>query len=108
LSGHPRRFVVLSDHERKTLREVERQLMAEDPEFPRRFDRVGQRHPTYSLHWAYAMPRWAYTTAIVAAVTLSVLMMMVRAPGAALVFAALATIIAVVRKCRDKPARREP
>lgn len=98
---------MLSDNEQKTLREVERQFMADDPEFPRRFDRVGQQHSTYSLQWAYAMPRWAYTTAIVAAVTLGVLMMVVRLPGAALVFAALATIIAVVRKCREKPARRE-
>ena len=32
-SGHPKEVVVLSDYERKTLREVECQLMLEDAEF---------------------------------------------------------------------------
>jgi regulator of protease activity HflC (stomatin/prohibitin superfamily) len=34
---------VLNDHERKTLREVERQFQVEDPEFTRSFDTRAQR-----------------------------------------------------------------
>jgi hypothetical protein len=109
-----RRSVVLNDHERKTLREVERRFMAEDPEFPRSFDDVGRRHSTCSLQWPSAMPRWAYamgrwisTTALVLAVALAALMIMVVSPGAALVFAVLATIIGVSRERGDETDRRE-
>jgi hypothetical protein len=56
--GHPagvartarRRFVVLAAHERKTLREIERQFI-DDPEFRRSSDDIGQPSP-YSLRWA--------------------------------------------------------
>jgi hypothetical protein len=41
--NHPRRCVVLSDHERKALREVERRLVREDPEFARSFDARAHR-----------------------------------------------------------------
>jgi hypothetical protein len=33
-----RRWIVLNEHERKTLREVERRLQAEDPRFTRSFE----------------------------------------------------------------------
>jgi Protein of unknown function (DUF3040) len=46
---HPRSCVVLSDYERKTLREVERQLMVEDPEFARSFH-AHERHPARDHH----------------------------------------------------------
>jgi Protein of unknown function (DUF3040) len=36
---------VLSDREREALREVERQIMNEDPEFARSFDAAAQRLP---------------------------------------------------------------
>lgn len=98
---------MLSDRERNTLREVQRQFDAEDPNFSRSFVDVGQ-HSTYSFQWAYAMPRWAYTTAIVVAVALGLLMLLARAPGTALLFAALATMIAMIRSGRDDPAGREP
>lgn len=97
---------MLSDRERKTLREVQRQFDAEDPDFSRSFD-DGLRHSTYSLQWAYTMPRWAYTTAIVVAVALGVLMLLARAPGTALLFAALATTIAMIRGRRDESGGRE-
>jgi hypothetical protein len=38
-----RRCIGLNDHERKTMREVERQFQAEDPEFTRSFDTRAQR-----------------------------------------------------------------
>jgi len=98
---------MLSDRERKTLRDVQRQFDAEDPDFSRSFDDVGQ-HSTYSLQWAYTMPRWAYTTAIVVAVALGMLMLLARAPGTALLFAALATMISMIRRRRDDSAGREP
>jgi len=95
---------VLSDREQDTLRELQRRLVAEDPDFARSFDDVRLRHSTYSLQWAYAMPRWVYPTAIVAAVALGVLMLLLGAPGTALGFAALATMISVVRRRRDQPS----
>lgn len=98
---------MLSDRERKTLRELQRQFDAEDPDFSRSFDDVGQ-HSTFSLQRAYALPRWAYTTAIGVAVALGMLMLMARAPGTALLFAALATIISMIRRHRDDPPGREP
>jgi hypothetical protein len=52
-----RRFVVLGANERKTLREIGRQFIDDDPEFRRSFDDIGRRSP-YSLRWAYPMPRY--------------------------------------------------
>lgn len=97
---------MLSDRERKTLREVQRQFEAEDPAFTRSFDDIGRNRSTYSFQWAYAMPHWVYTTAVVVAVALGVLMLFARAPGTAFLFAALATMFSVVRRRRDGPGRR--
>jgi hypothetical protein len=101
------RFVVLNDRDRKTLREVQRQSDAEDPDFSRSFD-DGLQQSTYSVQWVYTMPRWVHTTALVTAVALGVLMVVARAPGTALLFAALATMISMVRRRRDDPPGREP
>lgn len=98
---------MLSDRERETLRELQRQFVAEDPGLAGSFDDVGRRHSTFSLEWAYAMPRWVYTAALVVALILGVLMLLSRAPGTALVLAALATMISTLRKRRDEPRRRE-
>jgi hypothetical protein len=59
---------MLSDRERETLREVQRQLVSEDPSFARSFDALGKRDSSCRLSWAYTMPGWAYTTALVVAV----------------------------------------
>jgi len=53
-----RRFVVLGANERKTLPEIGRRLIDDEPEFRRSFDDIGLRSP-YSLRWAYAMSRYA-------------------------------------------------
>jgi hypothetical protein len=102
-----RRFVVLSDREQQALREVQRHLMAEDPEFARSFDVAGRRDSTYSVQRVYSMPRWVYTTAVVVAAALGVLMLVVSGPGTALILAVLATTIFTVRRRRGAPGRRE-
>jgi hypothetical protein len=56
LSDPSRRFVMLSDRERETLREVQRQLESEDPSFARSFDALGKRDSGCGLSWAYTMP----------------------------------------------------
>lgn len=89
---------MLSDHERKTLREVERQIMLEDPEFARSFEATS-RQPPRDRH------RVAYTAAIVVALVLCVLMFVVGAPGTALVLAGGAGLIWVVRRWRDNGRR---
>lgn len=97
---------MLSDREQKTFRELQRQFAAEDPAFVRTFDEVPPRS-AYSVQWAYGLPRWVYTSAMLVAVALGVLMLLARAPSIALVFAAIATLISVVRRRRDEPGRRD-
>lgn len=89
---------MLSDRERETLREVQRQFLAEDPGLARSFDDVGQQDP---LQWLAAVPRWAYTATFVAMVLLGILMITARAPGVALALAALATLVSLARRQRD-------
>lgn len=99
---------MLSDRDQETLRELQRQLVAQDPEFARSFDDLARRDSTFSLHRVHAMPRWVYTAAIAVAIALAVLMLLVvRAPESALAFAILAMMISVVRRRRDEPVRRE-
>jgi O-antigen ligase len=85
---------VLSDHERKTLREVECQLMAEDPEFARSFE-AGQarlsRHPrrlgvrigvvVAALLTALLLVTWSLAGALVFAVTAGLIWVAWRDPG---------------------------
>ena len=97
---------MFSDREQQALLEVQRHLVAEDPDFVRSFDEAGPRDSTYSVQWVYAMPLWVYTTAVVVAVALGVLMLVVSGPGTALILAVLATTIFTVRR-RGAPGRRE-
>ena len=75
---------MLNDHERKTLREFEREFQVEDPEFIRSFDtgaqRLRRRHPDGV---------W-FQIAIVAAVLLGALMLVAGSLSGALAFAAVA------------------
>ena len=100
-------MVVLSDLEQQALREVQHHLMAEDRDFVRSFDEAGRRDSTYSVQRVYSMPRWVYTTAVVVAVALGVLMLGVSGPGTALILAVLATTIFVIQRRRGTPGRRE-
>jgi Flp pilus assembly protein TadB len=90
---------VLSDHERKTLRELERQLMAEDPEFPRSFDagahRLGRKHCGVTAG-----------IAITVAVLLFALMLAVGSLGGALAFGAGTGLVWLAWRHSDN--RRQP
>jgi DUF3040 family protein len=48
---------MLNEREQRALQGVQRQLLAEDPDFARSFDEVGQRDSAFSLQ---TMPRWVY------------------------------------------------
>ena len=96
---------MLSDHEQRALLELQRQFLAEDPDFARSFDEVGQRDSAFSLQWVYGMPRWVPTAAVVGTVALGVLMLAIGVAAAALVVAMLAAIIVVVRRRRGTPGR---
>jgi Protein of unknown function (DUF3040) len=96
---------MLSDHERRALLELQRQFLAEDPDFARSFDEVGQRDSAFSLRWVDAMPRWVPTAAVVGTVALGVLMLAIGVAAAALVFAMPTAMIVVVRRRRGTPGR---
>jgi hypothetical protein len=98
---------MLSDRERQTLDEVQHRFVTEDPRFAASFNAVWPRASTYSVQWAYTLPSWAYTTAMIVAVEFGVLTLIAGAPGTALVFAALATAINLLRRRRDQTVRRD-
>jgi Protein of unknown function (DUF3040) len=77
---------VLSDHERKTLREVEQQLMAEDPEFARSF---GARQARLSRH----PRRLGVRIGVVVAALLAALMLVTGSLVGALMFGVTAALI---------------
>lgn len=87
---------MLSDHERKTLREVELQLLL-DPNLARAFETTARRSP-------HDRRRRAYTVSIVLTLALCLLMLVAGAPGTALVLAAGAGVIFMARRW-DDPAR---
>lgn len=73
---------MLSDHERETLREVERRLLSDDPTFAQSFDARAQRlSPAYQ-------DRVGFTMVIVAGLLLSALMLVIGSLGGAAAFAA--------------------
>ncbi len=98
---------MLSDRERESLREVQRRFVTEDPRFAASFNAARPGASSYSVQWAYTLPSWAYTTAMIVAVALGVLMLMAGAPGSALAFVTLATAISVLGWSRDRTGRRE-
>jgi DUF3040 family protein len=97
---------MLNDRERETLREVQHRFVTEDPRFAASFEGVGRGASSFSVQWAYTLPSWAYTIAMSVAVALGVFTLMVGAPGSALLFAALATAISLLRRRRDQTVRR--
>jgi hypothetical protein len=94
----PRRYVVLSDHERDRLREVERQLLAEDPEFTRSFATCARRLRRRRLGASVKI-------AVMAALLLGGLMLMAGSPAGALGFAATVGLIWLAWWHSNNPSR---
>jgi hypothetical protein len=93
---------VLNDHERRTLREVERQFVVEDPEFARSFATRAQRLERRHLDGGLVK------IAIVAAVLLGALMLVAGSPSGALAFAAGAALIWLARQHSNDTRSRSP
>ena len=91
---------MLSDHEWKTLREVELQFLAEDPEFTRWFDTRARQ-----LRRQHADSVSA-TIAMMAAVLLGGLLLVVGSPGGALAFAATTGLIWLAWRHSHDSSRR--
>jgi hypothetical protein len=91
---------VLSDHEWRTLREVERRFLTEDPEFARSFATRAQRLERRHLDGGLAK------IAILAAVLLGALMLVAGSPSGALAFAAGAALIWLARRHSNDPPGR--
>ena len=83
---------MLNDHERKTLREVERQFLVEDPEFTRSFATRAQHLETQHQDGV------GIKIFLVAAVLLGALMLVAGSPSGALAFAAGAGLIWLARQ----------
>ncbi|MGH3522554.1 MAG: DUF3040 domain-containing protein [Mycobacterium sp.] len=88
---------MLSDRERETLDQIQRQLLVEDPGFAQSFDSDAQRLPRESRA-PRDRHRWAYTGAIVVAVMLCTLMLLAHSPGTALAFAAITGALFMARR----------
>lgn len=71
---------MLNEHERRTLHEVERQFLTEDPNFPRSFDASARRLDR-------KRPELSTSVAITIAVVLCTFMLAVGSPDGALGFA---------------------
>jgi hypothetical protein len=84
------RCAVLSDREREALHEIERQILAEDPDLARSFQAVKPPDPHDRL-W------WAYTVAIHVAAAVAMVVLLMGLVAGALVFATLAGGVAVAR-----------
>ena len=93
---------MLNDHERETLREVERQFLVEDPEFTRSFATRAQRLERRHLDGGLVK------IAIVAAVLLGALMLVAGSPGGAVAFAAGAALIWLARQHSNDTRSRSP
>jgi len=89
---------VLSDHERETLREIQRHMVAEDPDFERSFDALE----------APARHRWAYTTLVAVTGVLAPVMLLAGSIGGALTFAIAAGSLWWTRHLEDIAGQPEP
>ena len=83
---------MLNDHERETLREVERQFLVEDPDFTRSFATRAQRLERRRLDGELVK------IFLVAAALLSALLLVAGSPSGALAFAAVTGVIWLTRQ----------
>ncbi|NGY65107.1 DUF3040 domain-containing protein [Lentzea sp. NEAU-D13] len=94
-----RRCVVLSDRERETLHEIERQFWDEDPNVAHGLE-AAERRLVRDLR------RYVYAITIAVAAPLSLFMLAVGLPASALLFAAVAGWAWVARRRRIDRGRR--
>jgi hypothetical protein len=92
---------VLNDHERETLREVERGLLNEDPEFARSFDARAQHLPRVSR-------MSGVTVFLIAGLLLSAFVMIIGSLAGAAAFAAATALIWLVWRFSDDVPPRSP
>lgn len=97
---------MLSDHERQTLREIQRQLLVDDPDFEQSFRALELSTPTPT---ATPPPqhRWAYTVVIVIAALLAVLMLVAGSAGGTLAFAVIAGSVGLVQHFEHTAGQRK-
>ncbi|MGH3756253.1 DUF3040 domain-containing protein [Actinophytocola sp.] len=93
---------MLSDHERETLREIQRQLVVDDPDLERSFRALEKPTPTRTPP---PQGRWAYTAGIAVAAVLAVVLLLAGSLGGALAFAVIAGSVSLARHL-DHAARQ--
>jgi hypothetical protein len=105
---------VLSDHDRETLREIQRQLFVNDPDFERSFRALDAQPCTRPAASAPESPpapsgeyRWVYTTVIVIAGLLAVLLQLAGSFGGALAFTVIAGSMWLVRHLEHSARQRK-
>lgn len=80
---------MLSDHERKTLREIQRQMVVDDPDFERSFRTLAASPPDPTAI-PPAQLRWAYTVVTVIAIFLATVSLLAGSVGGTLAFSVIA------------------
>jgi hypothetical protein len=105
---------VLSDHERETLREIQRQLFVDDPDFERSFRALDEQPRTRPAAPTPESPpappgenRWIYTTVIVTAALLAFLLQLAGSLGGALAFTIIAGSMWLVRRLEHSARQRK-
>ncbi|MEU4234442.1 DUF3040 domain-containing protein [Nonomuraea sp. NPDC026600] len=96
---------MLDDYEREALREIQRRLLVEDPEFAQAFDTDAR-----CLHRASApdLSRRAYTVMLVFSSGFGVILLLAGSPFIALLFAALTMWVWYARAHRQENGRGRP
>lgn len=92
---------MLSDHERHALREIQRQLVIDDPDFERSFRALETATPPTPR-------RWVWTVVIVIAALLATIMLLAGSPGGALIVTLVAGSVWLIRHLRSSGGDREP
>jgi hypothetical protein len=90
---------VLSDHERETLREIQRHLIVEDPDFEKPFRAFEVPPPP-------ARYRWIHTTLVAVTAVLAPVMLLAGSLGGAIAFAIVAGTFWWIRHLEYGTGRR--
>lgn len=96
---------MLSDHERSTLHEIQRQFLAEDPQFVQIFDTPARRLPADAPKPLNG-DRRIYTVLMWMATMLGLVLWVAGSPGGALLFAAAAVMFALAVRRGDATTPR--